>query len=231
MRVPHPLSARLPRADDLGRVPAALSTGADDARRRTAAEAREQRARRASRGCAACSTPSGGFAYWPGVWSTDPRTSAGATTGARPMPATSCSRPKRPGYALPGDMKASWLRYPEGALRSAGIREQLRMAGETSSVRMAEAARYAQAYRLFTLALAGQPELGAMNRLRETPIALDRRTLAAGLGIQARGQARCGNGAGQGRQARRAAGAGVRRGQSVHVRLAAARSRGRAAWA
>ena len=34
---------------------------------------------------------------------------------------------------------------------------------------IAEAARYSQAYRLYTLALAQQPDLGAMNRLREAP--------------------------------------------------------------
>ena len=44
-RVSHPLSARLPRADDLERVPAALSTGADQARPEPAARDREQHPR------------------------------------------------------------------------------------------------------------------------------------------------------------------------------------------
>ena len=193
--IPRPLPARLPRADDFERVPAALSTGADQDRPEPAAARSRTTCARASRGCAACSTraaasPTGRAS------GTRTRTTTGAATGARPTPGTSCSKPRRPGYKLPGDMKAAWLRYqksaaqqwsPNYARRAAGVRVQPQD--------LAEASRYAQAYRLYTLALAGQPELGAMNRLREQALTLGERWMLASA-YQLAGKTGRGEGAG-----------------------------------
>ncbi|HUQ12203.1 MAG TPA: MG2 domain-containing protein [Steroidobacteraceae bacterium] len=111
---------------------------------------------------------SGGFAYWPGVWDHDPsldwRNDWGTTYAGHFL-----LEAEKLGYSLPGDMKAGWIRYQKSAAQrwSAGQVNELRgMADYRAS--LAEAARFAQAYRLYTLALAGQPEVGAMNRLRET---------------------------------------------------------------
>jgi uncharacterized protein YfaS (alpha-2-macroglobulin family) len=109
---------------------------------------------------------SGGFSYWPGVWSTDPdldwRNDWGTTYAGHFM-----IEAEKAGYALPGDMKSAWLRYQKQQAQNWTPYMRAREDGETGPSRM-EAARYAQAYRLYTLALAGQPEIGAMNRLRET---------------------------------------------------------------
>ncbi|MCK5337940.1 MAG: alpha-2-macroglobulin, partial [Bacteroidales bacterium] len=65
---------------------------------------------------------------------------------------------EKQGYALPVGLKSSWLAY------------QQERAGDWSPD---EDSKYnkglAQAYRLYTLALAGHTDLRAMNRLRETP--------------------------------------------------------------
>ena len=141
--------------------------------------------------------PSGGFAYWPGVWNTDPaldwRNDWGTTYAGHFL-----LEAEKAGYTLPGDMKAAWLRYQKER-RAALEPAPLRVAGRVRARRRIEAARYAQAYRLYTLALAGQPEIGAMNRLREIASLLARRALDAGLGVQARRQARRGQGAGAAR--------------------------------
>lgn len=108
---------------------------------------------------------SGGFAYWPGVWSTDPalewRNDWGTTYAGHFM-----LEAEKAGYALPGDMKSAWLRFQkERAQRWTPNSYEW---PDEKPERRIEAARYAQAYRLFTLALAGAPEIGAMNRLRES---------------------------------------------------------------
>jgi uncharacterized protein YfaS (alpha-2-macroglobulin family) len=109
--------------------------------------------------------PNGGFVYWPGGWSTDVglgwRDDWGTTYAGHFL-----LEAERAGFAVPADMKASWLRYQKGAAQrwdANAVRNAARV-----SAGVAEAARYAQAYRLYTLALAQQPELGAMNRLRES---------------------------------------------------------------
>ncbi len=109
---------------------------------------------------------SGGFSYWPGVWSTDPdldwRNDWGTTYAGHFM-----IEAEKAGYALPGDMKSAWTRYQKQRAQNWTPYTRARDDYETGPSR-ADAARYAQAYRLYTLALAGQPEIGAMNRLRET---------------------------------------------------------------
>lgn len=95
--------------------------------------------------------PDGGFAYWPGgFWPAgfDAR-SAWSTTYA----AHFLVEAARLGYSVPSSMQSDWLRFQKQAAQAwtAG--------GATSALD--------QAYRLYTLAAASQPELGAMNRLRE----------------------------------------------------------------
>jgi uncharacterized protein YfaS (alpha-2-macroglobulin family) len=108
---------------------------------------------------------SGGFAYWPGVWSTDPalgwRNDWGSTYAGHFM-----LEAEKMGYTLPGDMKSGWVRFQKEAAQR-WTPDNHEWPNEKPEVRI-EASRYAQAYRLFTLALAGSPEIGAMNRLRES---------------------------------------------------------------
>jgi hypothetical protein len=63
---------------------------------------------------------------------------------------------KQKGYALPITFMSNWLRYQQNAARQ----------WRTNNTRYNSS--LIQAYRLYTLALAGKPELAAMNRLRES---------------------------------------------------------------
>jgi uncharacterized protein YfaS (alpha-2-macroglobulin family) len=122
--------------------------------------------------------PGGGFSYWPGVWYThekrDWRADWGTTYAGHFM-----LEAEKAGYTLPGDMKASWLRYQRDTARNWYPNEK-DVPPEYSGDRMWRlGARYAQAYRLYTLALAGQPEIGAMNRLREHSLTLAENWLLA----------------------------------------------------
>lgn len=90
----------------------------------------------------------GGISYWPGErqadeWSTN-------YVGHFMIEA------KSKGYAMPVTFMNSWLRFQQNAAR------QWRPNTRAYNTELT------QAYRLYTLALAGQPELAAMNRLRET---------------------------------------------------------------
>ncbi|QIE60007.1 hypothetical protein G5B37_10660 [Rasiella rasia] len=90
----------------------------------------------------------GGMAYWPGEreadnWSTN-------YVGHFMLEA------KAKGYALPITFMSNWLRYQKNTAR------QYRSSNTRYNSSLT------QAYRLYTLALAGQPELAAMNRLRES---------------------------------------------------------------
>ncbi|WP_111670135.1 alpha-2-macroglobulin family protein [Algoriphagus litoralis] len=89
----------------------------------------------------------GGLSYWPGdreadEWSTN-------YVGHFMLEA------KRKGYSLPLTFLSNWLRFQQGAAR------QWRATIKPYNTELI------QAYRLYTLALAGQPELPSMNRLRE----------------------------------------------------------------
>nr|WP_314560196.1 MG2 domain-containing protein [uncultured Capnocytophaga sp.] len=79
---------------------------------------------------------------------------------------------EKKGYVLPPNSKQKWLDYQNTEAR------QWRFEGQYQN-------DFAQAYRLYTLALAGSPNIGAMNRLRElkdiTPNA--KRTLAAAYAL------------------------------------------------
>lgn len=113
---------------------------------------------------------SGGFGYWPGVWDQDPslswRNDWGTTYAGHFM-----LEAEKLGYTLPGDMKSAWLRYQKAAAQRWSAGPAMNQGRGLAEYRasLAEAARFAQAYRLYTLALGGAPEMGAMNRLRETP--------------------------------------------------------------
>ena len=90
-------------------------------------------------------TPDGGFGFWRGANTSNDWCSSYA--GHFFLEAS------RIGYALPRGVMDQWKKYQRKA--------------SASWVRRETRSELAQAYRLYTLALAGAPELGAMNRLKE----------------------------------------------------------------
>ena len=90
-------------------------------------------------------TGSGGFSYWPGYHDYDSWSSNYA--GHFLIEA------QKMGYAIPELVLNRWLRFQKNQALSW-------VTGPRRSALI-------QAYRLYTLALAGKPELGAMNRLKE----------------------------------------------------------------
>ncbi|MCB0487816.1 MAG: hypothetical protein KDC99_05040 [Cyclobacteriaceae bacterium] len=92
-------------------------------------------------------TRDGGFAYWPGNQDSD---SWGSTYAGHFLLEASAK-----GYFVPNDMLNRWRKYQRDKAQSWRVgREYARD-------------ELVQAYRLYTLALAGHAELSAMNRLRE----------------------------------------------------------------
>ena len=89
----------------------------------------------------------GGFAYWPGG---DDSESWGSTYAGHFLVEADAK-----GYFVPNDMIRRWKKNQRSKAQS------WRKGQDYSSSELI------QAYRLYTLALAGDPELGAMNRLRE----------------------------------------------------------------
>lgn len=92
-------------------------------------------------------TNDGGFAYWPGGDDSD---SWGSTYAGHFLVEASAK-----GYFVPNDMLRRWRKYQKDKAQS------WRPNSEYSRSELI------QAYRLYSLALAGNPELSAMNRLRE----------------------------------------------------------------
>ena len=95
--------------------------------------------------------PNGAFTYWPG--------SSAAAFRTRDSWITSYTghfllEAEKRGFFVAAGLKADWLNYQRTAAQA-----------WTAD---AESPAMDQAYRLYTLALAGQPEMGAMNRLRES---------------------------------------------------------------
>jgi uncharacterized protein YfaS (alpha-2-macroglobulin family) len=90
----------------------------------------------------------GGLSYWPGERQADPW---GTNYAGHFM-----LEAKLKGFALPITFMSSWLSYQKNEAR------QWRNSDSRYNSDLI------QAYRLYTLALAGQPELAAMNRLRES---------------------------------------------------------------
>ena len=91
----------------------------------------------------------GGIALWPGSEQPDNWVTSYA--------GHFMSEAERKGYSIPSGFKQKWLGY------------QRKTAQDWRYDAMFKQTANDQAYRLFTLALAGQPEKGAMNRLRESP--------------------------------------------------------------
>jgi uncharacterized protein YfaS (alpha-2-macroglobulin family) len=92
--------------------------------------------------------PNGGLSYWPGYGNAD---DWGTSYAGHFM-----LEAKQEGYQLPLTFLSNWLRYQKNAAR------------QWSNQSTYYNDDVSQAYRLYTLALAQQPELAAMNRLRET---------------------------------------------------------------
>jgi uncharacterized protein YfaS (alpha-2-macroglobulin family) len=88
---------------------------------------------------------SGGFAYWPGNTS--------ASDWGSNYAGHFILEAKAQGYAVPEAMLKDWVSYQKNQANSFSPNRS------TNNLN--------QAYRLYTLALAGEPQLGAMNRLRE----------------------------------------------------------------
>jgi len=99
-------------------------------------------------------TSSGGFSYWPGYYDADDWSSTYAGHFLLEAEAK--------GYTLPAGMIDNWKKYQK-KLANAWMYhpKNYRYYYYNNDLQ--------QAYRLYTLALAKAPELGAMNRLRETP--------------------------------------------------------------
>jgi uncharacterized protein YfaS (alpha-2-macroglobulin family) len=90
---------------------------------------------------------SGGFAYWPG--------NTGADDWATSYAGHFLVCAEKKGYTLPVGLKSNWLSYQQKAVQSFDAQKSRGSGDEL------------QAYRLYVLALANNPVLGAMNRLRE----------------------------------------------------------------
>jgi uncharacterized protein YfaS (alpha-2-macroglobulin family) len=93
-------------------------------------------------------TPSGGFAYWPA----DAEANSWGTNYAGHF----LLEAKKAGFLIPFTLD-KWVDYQRAAANQYS----------TNNTSGGAQAALEQAYRLYTLALAGNPELGAMNRLRE----------------------------------------------------------------
>lgn len=92
-------------------------------------------------------TSNGGFGYWPG----DNYASTWGTNYAGHF----MLEAQNLGYSLPNNLLSNWKRYQKKQAQNWNYGDN-RYDNELT-----------QAYRLYTLALAGVPEIGAMNRLRE----------------------------------------------------------------
>ncbi|HSN50426.1 MAG TPA: alpha-2-macroglobulin family protein, partial [Bacteroidales bacterium] len=90
----------------------------------------------------------GGIALWPGAMQADNWVTSYA--------GHFMTEAERLGYSIPAGFKQRWISFQKKEAQDWRADKQFRQSATD------------QAYRLFTLALAGQPEKGAMNRLRET---------------------------------------------------------------
>ncbi|RMG87270.1 MAG: hypothetical protein D6714_02740 [Bacteroidetes bacterium] len=98
---------------------------------------------------------SGGFSYWPSgdlsPW--------GTNYGGHFL-----LEAKNAGYYVPDYLLNKWIKFQQKRARQWDPEM-----GESGYYSMGRGRYLMQSYRLYTLALAGNPELGAMNRLREMP--------------------------------------------------------------
>ncbi|MFT5779346.1 MAG: hypothetical protein ACI837_002304, partial [Crocinitomicaceae bacterium] len=95
-------------------------------------------------------TDDGGLAYWPGEY--DASEWGSNYAGHFLLEAEKC------GYAVPKQFKEQWINY------------QQKMAKNFTYNTSYTSNAHTQAYRLYTLALAGEPDLGSMNRMRESSV-------------------------------------------------------------
>lgn len=93
-------------------------------------------------------TSSGGFGYWPG--NSDPNDWASSYAGHFLVEA------EKKGYSIPAGMLDQWKRFQRASAQA------------WNGSRNGNQDLLTQCYRLYTLALAGAPEMGAMNRLKES---------------------------------------------------------------
>ena len=98
--------------------------------------------------------PSGGFGYWP----ESTMENEWATTYVGHF----MTEAKEKGYDIPGELFNNWLRF-EKKMAKKWSNKKYESTWHKRSIEMQ------QAYRLYCLALAGKPEIGLMNRLREMP--------------------------------------------------------------
>jgi len=89
----------------------------------------------------------GGFSYWPGEGDAD---DWGTSYAGHFL-----IEAEKKGYVLPINFKTKWISYQQKQAKQWRYEKQYDN-------------DFAQAYRLYTLALAGSPDLASMNRLRET---------------------------------------------------------------
>ena len=94
-------------------------------------------------------TSSGGLSYWPGLNNAD---DWGTNYAGHFL-----LEAKTKGYTLPYGLLDNWKKYQKQKAQNFVSNKNTQYYGEDLN----------QAYRLYTLALAGAPELGAMNRLKE----------------------------------------------------------------
>ena len=89
-------------------------------------------------------TSDGGFAYWPGNYDAD----EWGTNYAGHFLLLA----EKMGYTIPAQLKSAWISYQKSA---------------ANEIKLTKLNDVTQAYRLFTLALSGNPDLSAMNQMRE----------------------------------------------------------------
>jgi alpha-2-macroglobulin len=99
-------------------------------------------------------TSEGGFSYWPGQSEVS---EWGSNYAGHFM-----LEAEKAGYRVPSDMKSKWIKYQQKMARN------WRMEQKTTSYGYQYYDDLTQAYRLYSLALAKSPEIGAMNRMRES---------------------------------------------------------------
>lgn len=91
----------------------------------------------------------GGIALWPGNYQPDNWVTSYA--------GHFMTEAERKGYSIPSDFRRKWITYQKRTSQEWRYDPNFKQSAND------------QAYRLFTLALTGAPERGAMNRLRESP--------------------------------------------------------------
>ena len=97
----------------------------------------------------------GGFTYWPGQ-------SGYASNWGTNYAGHFLIEAKKKGYKLPVNMLKDWISYQKKLANNWSANKS------TNTYYSSRSNQMIQAYRLYTLALAGKPVLGAMNRMRET---------------------------------------------------------------